>query len=180
MEWNENNIVDMIEYINIELDKNRTMKDIEMNDFAVNDRVIAKRLSRKGYKKVNGRYEVTGKITPFNPSKQAIQEPTARNNTDTITSPQMDIIEPLKCIADIDKLNLLITNIDKILALVDDSKITRNLEPVGVFRSGKNDVTSIRIDTGIYTEVKSRAKITDSNISDIVNRALEEYLNNYI
>lgn len=46
----------IIEYINTELLKGRTMKDIEENDFNVNERVIAKRLARKNVKKINGQF----------------------------------------------------------------------------------------------------------------------------
>lgn len=42
---------EIIEYINAELLKGRTMKDIEENDFNVNERVITKRLARKNVKK---------------------------------------------------------------------------------------------------------------------------------
>ena len=32
------------------------MKDIELNDFGVNERVITKRLTGKGYKKINNKF----------------------------------------------------------------------------------------------------------------------------
>ena len=38
-------IEEVVEYINKELLKGRTMKDIEVNDFGVNERVIGKRLA---------------------------------------------------------------------------------------------------------------------------------------
>ena len=52
MNINSITITELVNYINIELNKGRTLKDIEINDFKVNDRVIAKRLSRKGYKRM--------------------------------------------------------------------------------------------------------------------------------
>lgn len=42
---------EVVNYINSELLKGRNMKDIELNDFEVNDRVIVKRLVRRGYKR---------------------------------------------------------------------------------------------------------------------------------
>lgn len=43
-------------YINSELKKGRTQKEIEIIDFNVNERVIEKRLKRNGYKKINNEY----------------------------------------------------------------------------------------------------------------------------
>lgn len=47
---------EIVSYINIELKAGRSMKDIEINDFKVNDRVIVKRLNRKGYKRVGSEF----------------------------------------------------------------------------------------------------------------------------
>lgn len=49
-------IEEIVYYINNELKLGRSMKDIEINDFKVNDRVIVKRLNRKGYKRVENKF----------------------------------------------------------------------------------------------------------------------------
>ncbi|GAB6170513.1 hypothetical protein JCM1393_29730 [Clostridium carnis] len=49
LDTNENQFIN---YINSELLNRRQMKDIEINDFKVNDRVIVKRLVRRGYKRI--------------------------------------------------------------------------------------------------------------------------------
>jgi hypothetical protein len=49
-------IEEIVAYINNELKLGRSMKDIEINDFKVNDRVIVKRLNRKGYKRVENKF----------------------------------------------------------------------------------------------------------------------------
>lgn len=56
--WNGDisNLEEVALYINSELSKGRTQKDIETNDFKVNQRVIEKKLKRKGYKKINNQY----------------------------------------------------------------------------------------------------------------------------
>lgn len=56
MEWENNKVEIIVEYINKEL-VHRTMIDIEKNDFGVNERVIHKRLVRKGYKKIEREYK---------------------------------------------------------------------------------------------------------------------------
>lgn len=69
MIWNKDNIEEMVEYINEQL-KTRSMVDIENNDFGENERVIHKRLSRKGYKRVGGFYVVvTDKTIPVKKNK---------------------------------------------------------------------------------------------------------------
>lgn len=56
--WNGdiNNIGEVVVYLNNELSKGRTQKEIEINDFKVNERVIAKRLTSRGYKKIDNQY----------------------------------------------------------------------------------------------------------------------------
>lgn len=56
--WNGdiNNIEEVVVYLNNELSKGRTQKEIEINDFKVNERVIAKRLTSRGYKKIDNQY----------------------------------------------------------------------------------------------------------------------------
>lgn len=54
--YDEMQLTEIIEYLNQELLKGRSMKDIEENDFGVNERVIAKRLARKKIKKIDGQF----------------------------------------------------------------------------------------------------------------------------
>lgn len=80
---------------------------------------------------------------------------------------------------DMDKLNLLLSNLDNLLKLIP-SNITSNIEGGTRFRSGINDVKTFRIDSGLYEEVKKRAAQNNINIADILNKAIEDYLNNYL
>ena len=75
-----------------------------------------------------------------------------------------------------DKLNLLLANIDKILKLIP-TDTTSNITHI---KSGSNEVRSLRIDTGLYEAIKDRASRDKVNISAIVNKALEDYINNYL
>lgn len=56
MIYEDMNLDEVISYINSELLKGRSMKDIEENDFNVNERVITKRLARKNIKKIDGQF----------------------------------------------------------------------------------------------------------------------------
>lgn len=186
MEWS-NKLDEMVQYINIELDKGRSMKDIEFNDFGVNERVITKRLARRGYKKINNRFihttedttkyttkngrnttsNITSNTTEPKKGKNKIESHTTINTTAHTTDIQGNI--------DIDKLNLLLNNLDKLLSLVS-SDTTSNITVQGT----ETIVTSLRINKEIYKLVKERAKERNTPITEIVNRALLDYLNRYI
>ncbi|MDB2115363.1 hypothetical protein PMV66_17425, partial [Clostridium paraputrificum] len=66
---------------------------------------------------------------------------------------------------------------DSLLKLIP-TNITSNIT-TGL-RSEVNDVKSFRIDTGLYKAIKERATRDNINISHIINKALEDYLNNYL
>lgn len=76
---------------------------------------------------------------------------------------------------DYSKLKTLLDNIDDILKLINKSS-NSNLKKI---RSGNTKVTSLRVDEGIYEQVKDRAIKDKINISEILNIALEDYLNKY-
>ena len=76
---------------------------------------------------------------------------------------------------DYSKLKTLLDNIDDILKLINKSS-NSNLKKI---RSGNTKVTSLRVDEGIYEQVKERAIKDKINISEILNIALEDYLNKY-
>ena len=56
MNYESMSLIEVINYINLELSKGRTMKDIEETDFNVSKGVITKRLNRKGYKKIDNKF----------------------------------------------------------------------------------------------------------------------------
>jgi len=149
MEWDKNNIDEIVGFINRELETGRPMNNIELEEFGVNERVIHKRLLRIGYKKIDNQYCLEDSIT-----------------SNIICNSDLDM----------DKLNLLLANIDKILKLIP-TDTTSNITHI---KSGSNEVRSLRIDTGLYEAIKTRASRDNINISAIVNKALEDYLNNYL
>ena len=63
MEWNKDNIDEIVEFINRELKTGRPMNNIELEEFGVNERVIHKRLLRSGYKKIDNQYYLEDSIT---------------------------------------------------------------------------------------------------------------------
>ena len=165
MEWNKDNIDEIVEFINRELESGRPMNNIEIEEFGVNERVIHKRLLRIGYKKIDNQYRLEESITS-----------NITNKSKAITKVKNE--SNITCNSDLDmeKLNLLLANIDKILKLIP-TDTTSNITHL---KSGSNEVRSLRIDTGLYEAIKNRASRDNINISAIVNKALEDYLNNYL
>lgn len=165
MEWNKYNIDEIVEFINRELKTGRPMNKIELEEFGANERVIHKRLLRIGYKKIDNQYRLEDGITS-----------NITNKSKAITKVKNE--SNITCNSDLDmnKLNLLLANIDKILKLIP-TDTTSNITHL---KSGNNEVRSLRIDTGLYEAIKNRASRDNINISAIVNKALEDYLNNYL
>lgn len=163
-----NNINEVVEYINAELEKGRTMKEIEQQDFKVNERVITKRLNRRGYKKVDGVFkknDTTCNITEVQSSNLQVEKQKDRG------------IIKVKNNIDMDKLNLLLDNLDSLLELVN---IRNNINNTCNITSNETVVTSLRINKEVYEMVKQRARENNIKIADIINRALMDYLKNYI
>lgn len=165
MDWDKNNIGEIVGFINRELGTGRPMNNIEFEEFGVNERVIHKRLLRIGYKKIDNQYCLEDSITS-----------NITNKTKIITKVKDETNITCNSDLDMNKLNLLLANIDKILKLIP-TDITSNITHL---KSGSNEVRSLRIDTGLYEAIKNRAFRDNINISAIVNKALEDYLNNYL
>ena len=74
---------------------------------------------------------------------------------------------------DKDKLNLLLNNIDELIKLIPKHNNC-------IFRSGENKPVTLRIDSGLYDELKQRAALKNKTISELLNLALEKYFSNII
>lgn len=173
MEWVRENIVNIVEFINNELSKGRSMASIEREEFGVSERVIHKRLIRLNYKRVNNQYrpksDITSNITVEKVTQNHKETKEAPSNINNITS-------NITANIDVDKLNLLLDNLEKILKLIPADDLENGTE----LRSGVNDVKSFRVDSNLYSLIKKRAVRDGINISDILNKALEDYLKNYL
>ena len=165
MDWDKNNIDEIVGFINRELGTGRPMNNIELEEFGVNERVIHKRLLRIGYKKIDNQYRLQDGITSNITEKPKVINK-VKNESNITRNSDLDM----------DKLNLLLANIDKILKLIP-TDTTSNITHL---KSGSNEVRSLRIDTGLYEAIKDRASRDKVNISAIVNKALEDYINNYL
>lgn len=162
MEWNKNNLINIVEFINNELKSGKPMIKIERESFGENERVIHKRLIRLGYKKVDNQYILKNDITSNITKKRLNKEMKENDNVSTEVKNE--------------KLSLLLDNLDELLLLINKRDSGNITSDISNLRSNINDVRSFRIDTGIYKIVKKLASESDKNIGEIINIALEQYL----
>lgn len=167
---NNMDIEQLVKFINIELSKNKSLsvnKWCEFNN--IKKSTLKSRMSRANYS-YNTDLRQYVKHNTTNSTTEVLQEVSAAPKEDT----QNKVI--LLNDVETEKLNLLLNNLDSLLKLVE---IKNNTSSITV-NSDKTKVTSLRINEEVYDMVKEKSAKSNMSISDIVNRALIDYLNNYI
>ena len=90
MEWNRNNLIKIVEFINKELNNGKPMVKIEKESFGENERVIHKRLIRLGYKKIDNQYVLQNDITSNITKKEAnTQREDSKNFKDEVNNERL-------------------------------------------------------------------------------------------
>ena len=152
------NVIEEIEYINKVLrQKKRGFKKLAFEDYCLDDKDLLKILEHHGYTKIKNKFVRTVDITNSNieviePNRQVI-ETTELSNIDTT------------------KLNLLLDNLDHLLKLIPKEKC--------IYRNNIIGVRTLRLDTGLYEELKHRSELKNETISELLNIAIENYLNDF-
>ena len=171
----------MAEYINGELSKGRTMKDIENNDFQVNERVIGKRLRRKGYVKKGNKY-VLPEDTEIKDDKMA---PVVIKPSEIITNREDDKKNQL-VINDknvMDKVLGLVSNYDKIMELLsrNDKMYDKMYDGIVIELPQSEEYrTTIRVNKAVYEEFDRFCAVNKTfNKKDLISMALKEYVEKY-
>ncbi|MDU2374302.1 MAG: hypothetical protein E7D52_07100 [Peptoniphilus harei] len=171
---NNSTLLEEIEYINKVLrSKKRGFKKIALEDYGVDDLELLEQLNVLGYVKVKNKVVRELNITNSNieiiePSRQVI-EPIIKKNSKSIPSIKEDDNALAKI--DNDKLKLLLDNLDHLLKLIPKHKNV-------IYRSNNNSNISLRLDSGLYKELKVRAERNNKTISEMLNLVLEQYLEN--
>lgn len=156
MDLNEMHIDEIIKYINKELSKGRTLKDIETIDFNVNDRVIAKRLARKGYKRINNQYIHQSNTNVLNDKIDSNILATKESNTKVL--PKYNNI-------DLNKLNELIDLIEPIKEVIQKYNESKNII----------EVENIELKPKAVTEVKQKIFKVDIDVSNKWDKFISEH-----
>lgn len=181
MEWDNKNINNMILYINSELNKGRTQKDIETNDFGLNERVIAKKLNRRGYKKINNQWIIDNNKIVKAPVEEKMSNSLKQyDNDNTIVIHDIDIKNKLLDLA---------SNYDKIINFINEyenmsySEYDKEYDGIEIklpVETIKDFRTSIRINNVVWQQFND---FTESHKEytkrDLLSMALNEYMNNH-
>lgn len=172
---NNMHIEQFVEFINTELQKDKTISVNRLCDkLNIKKSTLKSKMHRENYS-YNHDLRQYIKNNIIDSTKEVFQEVavTKEDNTRNIT--------PLNNI-DMDKLNLLLNNLDSLLNLVvkkDNTTKKDNTNSI-TLSSNKTRVTSLRINEELYNLIKERSVKENTSISDIVNRSLLDYLNNYL
>ena len=169
MDINNMDIEKFVQFINAELKKDKTISVNKLCDkLSVKKSTLKSKMSRGNYS-YNADLRQYVKHNTTNDIIEVQQE---------VTVPKDDTMNKVILLSDVetDKLNLLLNNLDSLLELVNKKHNTSNI----TINSDKTRVTSLRINEEVYDMIKERAARDNTSISDIVNRSLLEYLNNYL
>lgn len=169
MDFNNISIEKLVQYINIELSKDKNISVNRLCDkIGIKKSTLKSRMTRADYSyNVELRQYIKDNTTS---NIIEVQQEVAVAKEDTTSN-----ITGLNNV-DVEKLNLLLNNLDGLLKLVEIKNNTNNI----TINSDKTRVTSLRINEEVYNMIKDRAVRDNTSISDIVNRSLIDYLNNYI
>jgi len=187
--WNNdiNNIEEVVIYLNSELSKGRTQKDIEINDFKVNERVIAKRLISRGYKKIDNQYikssessikAINNNINECDNSNTKVISNSYKeyDKSDTLVINKKEIQSKIIGLAE---------NYDKILKIIEqyDKKYDKEYDGIIVelpVETIKDFRTSIRVNNVVWEQFN---EFVDGNKEftkrDLISMALKEYIENH-
>lgn len=194
--WNGNidNTEQVILYMNTELQKGRSQKDIEENDFNVKQGVMKNRLIRRGYKKndnqwvlLNKKYEDGNTKVINTQNKQYEGSNTKVINIQESESKKYDNDNTLVITDEKIKNNIinLAKNYDKIMSIVqgydkqydkvyDGMIIELPLETIKDFR------TSIRVNNVVWEQFdRFTTEHKEFTKRDLLSMALKEYMDKY-
>lgn len=188
MEWKDNNIADIVKEINAELKKGRSMKEIELEEFGVNERVIARRLNRKGYIKKDNQFVFSESKDIQKDNKGIKDSITAVKQKDKAVMKKLegyDFMPNYKGI-DVEKLNELIELIEPIKEVIQEYNRRKNIidvEPAPQLKP--TSVTEVKQKLfKIDIEVISRwdkfvSEHKQFKVQDLVSLALTEFIEKY-
>ena len=167
MELLKLDIEELVNIINRALEED---KELSVNKWCdkvgVNKSTLKSKLSR-------GKYIYNSKLRSY--SKKDITS----NITDNKSVEKQGTDEDVNSIAidkvDVNKLNLLLNNLDDILKLISNKDITSNIN----IENKETTVKTLRVNTELYNKIRDKAAKENKTIGSILNTALLDYLNKY-
>lgn len=176
MEYSENNIVQIVNFINEELSKGRAMIDIENKEFNVNERVITKRLNRKGYTKINNQFV----------PKEGLEYQAINNRASTereVSATLSNCVNPKynnNINKDRDKLEELINLLEPIKEVIHEFNKSKTTTELKAKNTTKVKQKLFKIDVEVLEEWEQFvAEHKQFKVQNLISLALEEFINKY-
>lgn len=179
MIYEDMSLEEVINYINTELLKGRTMRAIEENDFGVNERVIAKRLSRKGTKKVDGQFVLqSGAKMPVKAEKQVIDT----YETKVINNKIISLIENNDFVALSERVNLLERILKEVACVQSGAKVVTNNLGLKIYSADEKPVPkTIRLHQDIWDKIdRVKEQFPHINYQTLLNSLIDEITEKYL
>lgn len=183
MDINTLSIEQLVEYVNQELSNGRTMKDIETNDFNVNNRVIVKRLTRRGYKRMGNefRQSITNVI---HKDKESVGKVIQETSKVIAPTENKSIQKYNRSISD-GKLMELVDLIGPIKEMLEDYNRNKNIVEVNTVELKPKAITEVKqklfkIDINVLEQWEEFVlNHKEFKVQQLISLALEEFINKY-
>ena len=183
MDWNIENIENIVVFINKELQNNRAMTDIEKIEFNANARVIHKRLLRLGYKKIDNQYIKENELE-LSKNTKVVQEKFKKEPIKKIQEKKEKKKETyLNMNIEMDKLKELLELLEPIKELLKKDKdntrkvVNNNLE-IPIIKNVKQ--RTVKIDINILKEWDNFIEDhSNYKAQDLISQALKEFMENH-
>lgn len=175
MVYDKMDLGEVVAYINSELLKGRSMKEIEQEDFGVNERVITKRLARKNIKKVDGQFVLQNgsKMTEVK-KKQVIEPVSEGKNNKLVENKRLTEIE--KRVFELEKI------IKEIICTQSGSKVVTNDLGLKIYSSEDKPIAkTIRLYKEIWDKIDMvKDQFPHLSYQSILNSLLDEITEKYL
>ena len=175
MVYEKMSLEEVIAYINSELLKGRSMKEIEQEDFGVNERVITKRLARKNIKKIDGQFVLQdGSKMPEVKKNKDIELVSENRDTSLVENKKLNELE--KRVFDLEKI------IKEILCTQSGSKLVTNDLGLKIYSSeDKPMAKTIRLYKDIWDKIDMvKEQFPHLSYQVVLNSLLDEITNKYL
>ena len=175
MVYEEMSISEIVEYINGEILKGRSMKEIERVDFGVNERVITKRLARKNIKKVDGQFVLQdGSKMPVVKKKLVIESSSENKNNSLVENKKLNELE--KRVLDLEKI------LKEIICTQSGSKVVTNDLGLKIYSSEDKPIAkTIRLYKEIWDKIDMvKEQFPNLSYQVILNSLLDEVTEKYL
>lgn len=175
MVYEKMSLEEVVAYLNSELLKGRSMKEIEQEDFGVNERVITKRLARKNIKKVDGQFVLQSgsKMTEVK-KKQVIEPVLEGKNNKLVESKKFNELE--KRVFDLEKI------LKEILCTQSGSKVVTNDLGLKIYTSEDKPIAkTVRLYKEIWDKIDMvKDQFPHLSYQSILNSLLDEITEKYL